>query len=355
MKIVCIRWGEFGKPWDRSPEYVIRELEKRGCEILKVELHGIVKKVKLRNYLKTLAYIIKSDLTFFIDPIAPCFFPPFIFRKVLYLCVDPNLTPYRLRMIRKMKKPLYFIGDVLILPRISTQIVAPGILVEKYLRLLKVRKPITIIGHGFEEKFLLDPPKKEIEKLRKKLGCDNAFVFGYLGNASPAEFFDTFLPALATVLKKHSDQKIKIIFVGPENEAKERLKKLATSAGLGEENLIFIGRIPHEQVNLYIPLFDVYFNPDFGVSGLALKELMAKKKAGISLSGQTEPYIIDGFNMAFATNNVEDIAEKLDRLLSDKEFREYIAFNARTSVSSFTWKAIGDKYKALINEIVLSR
>lgn len=352
MKIVCIRWGRFGKPWDRSPEHILRELEKRGFQTLKVELHEIIKKVKVKSYLRLLAQIIRSDLAFFIEPVAPCFFPPFIFRKVLYLCVDPNLSPYRFRTIRRMKKPLYLIGDVLVLPRISTEIVVPGVLVEKYLRLLKVRKPITIISHGFEDRFLIDPPKKEVMRLRKKLGCDGAFVFGYLGNASQAEFFDTFLPALAIVFKKHSDQTIKIVFVGPENEARERLKKLATSAGLPEENMIYTGRIAHEDVNLYIALFDVYFNPDFGVSGLALKELMARKKAGVSLSGQTEPYIIDGFNMVFAANDVKDIAEKLDRLFSDKKYREYIASNARTSVSSFTWKAIGDKYKTLINRII---
>ena len=352
IKIVCIRWAKFGEPWDRSPEYILRELEKRGCQILKVELPEIVKKLKIKSYLKLLAHIIMSDLVFFTDPIAPCFFPPLIFRKVLYLCVDPNLSPYRFRTIRRIKKPLYFIGDVLLLPRISTEIVVPGVIVERYLRQLKVRKPIMIISHGFEERFLLDPPKKEVERLRKKLGCDGAFVFGYLGSASPAEFLDTFLPALARVFKKNPDKTIKIVFVGPENEAREKLEKLATSAGLPEENLIFVGRIPHEHTNVYIALFDVYFNPNFVVSGLAVKELMAGKKAGVSLSGQSEPYTIDGFNMVFGANEVKEISEKLDRLFSDKGYREYIANNARISISPFTWKAVGDKYKALINRII---
>lgn len=103
-----------------------------------------------------------------------------------------------------MKKPLYFIDDMLILPRISTKIVAPDVLVERYLWLLKVRKPITIITHGFEENFLIDPPKKEVERLRKKLGCDNAFVFGYLGNESPAESFNTFLRIIFALVTRNT-------------------------------------------------------------------------------------------------------------------------------------------------------
>ena len=354
MKIVCIRWGKFGDPWDRSPEYVLRELEKQPFEILKVELPTIVKRLRIGSYLKLLARIIDSNLVFFADPIAPCFFPPFIFKKVLYLCVDPNLSPYRFRTIRRIKKPLYFVGEALLLPRISTEIVVPGILVERYLLQLRVRKPITIISHGFEERFLLNPPSKEVDVLKKRLSCEDAFVFGYLGGASPAEFLDTFLPALALVIKKHPDRTIKIIFVGPENETRERLEELATSVGLREDNLVFVGRISHEQVAVYIALFDVYFNPNFVVSGLAVKELMAGKKAGVSLSGQAELHTIDGFNMLFAKNDVKDIAEKLERLLSDREYREYIASNARATVSSLTWKAVGDKYRAIIKRVILS-
>lgn len=353
-KILCVQWARFGDPWNRLPEYVIRELERMGYQILKVEIHEIIKKAKITDYLKLLAKIIKSDLTLFTDSVASCFFPPFIFRKVLYLCTDPNLSPYRFRTIRRMKKPFYFVGDAILLPRISKEIVVPAAIVERYFRQLKVKKPITIISQGFEESFLLDPPKKELERLRTKLGCSDSFVFGYLGDASPAEFFSTFLPALVIILKRHPNRKIKVMFVGPKDEAKERLSKLAKSAGLTQDNLIFTGRIPHEQVSRYIALFDVYFNPNFVVSGLAIKELMAQKKTGVSLSGQGEPYIVDGFNIVLAKNNVKDVSEKLERLLLDKQYRDYIASNARNSISSYTWKSVGEKYKELIDRIISS-
>jgi PEP-CTERM/exosortase A-associated glycosyltransferase len=129
---------------------------------------------------------------------------------------------------------------------LRNDIVARGINKEK----------ITIIPNAVNYEHF-DKSVEPDEQLREQLQLKDKPVLGFIGSFYAYEGLALLLEALAIILKTRPNMRLLLVGGGPEER---RLKELTAKLGL-QENVIFTGRVPHEQVPRFYGLVDILVYP----------------------------------------------------------------------------------------------
>jgi hypothetical protein len=93
--------------------------------------------------------------------------------------------------------------------------------------------------------------------LRAHLGLDGATVLGFAGSFYGYEGLNLLLDALPGLVAHHPDLRVLLLGGGPREED---LKRQAQALGVAER-VIFVGRVPHKDVQRYYDLIDVLAYP----------------------------------------------------------------------------------------------
>ncbi|MBV5311015.1 TIGR04063 family PEP-CTERM/XrtA system glycosyltransferase, partial [Chromatium okenii] len=107
--------------------------------------------------------------------------------------------------------------------------------------------------------------------LKQQLGLDNAIVLGFVGSFYAYEGLDLLLDALPRL--RHSHPNLRLLLVGGGAQA-EPLQAQAQRLGIADQ-VIFTGRVPHNEVSRYYDLIDLLVYPRHS---LRLTELVTPLK-----------------------------------------------------------------------------
>ena len=154
--------------------------------------------------------------------------------------------------------------------------------------------------------------------LAKKLNVDDACVLGFVGSFYAYEGLDLMLESMQELAKRDKKYVLLLVGGGPEDK---RLKQMVADFGL-EQNVIFTGRVPHDEVANYYDLIDLLVFPRKSmrltelVTPLKPLEAMAQRKLVLAsdVGGHHElithgenGYLFKADNVADLTRNVEEI------------------------------------------------
>ncbi len=166
-------------------------------------------------------------------------------------------------------------------------------------------------------------PSAADPQLLEKLKLNNMTVLGFIGSFYDYEGLDILLKAMHSILVRVPNACLLLVGGGPEEK---NLKKLAEQKALGDR-VIFTGRIPHDRVQDYYNLVDIFVYPrkkmrltDL-VTPLKPLEAMAQHKlvAASDIGGHRE-LIEDGKTGAlFKADDPLALAKKIDELVKNKE------------------------------------
>ena len=130
----------------------------------------------------------------------------------------------------------------------------------------------------------------------------------------------------------------------------EQVKSEICQHGL-EKHVTLVGEIPSSEIPAKLADVDICVHPFPNKVGLAeiypvkIYEYLAMSKAVVAsdLPG-VRTLIQDGYNgLLFQPSNPEDLADKLEFLITNPPEREKLAKNARPSVSQYGWNIVLDK------------
>ncbi|MFK9093520.1 glycosyltransferase family 4 protein [Bacillus salipaludis] len=189
-----------------------------------------------------------------------------------------------------------------------------------------------LINKGIpEEKIYFVPNGVDVKKfkpqlpnseLKKKYDLDNKLVIGFIGSVTHYEGLDYLLKALL-VLKK-MEIPFSFLLVG-DGKALPELKQLAREIQL-EEEIIFVGRIPHDEVKEFYSVIDVFPFPRTKakvcqlVTPLKPFEAMAMGKLVlVSDIPALREMVIDGeTGLVFKAEDVSSLVECLQQVENNK-------------------------------------
>ncbi|RRQ22832.1 TIGR04063 family PEP-CTERM/XrtA system glycosyltransferase [Thiohalobacter thiocyanaticus] len=115
---------------------------------------------------------------------------------------------------------------------------------------------ITVIPNAVDiERFEFDLPRDA--ELAAELGLENKIVLGFIGSFYAYEGLALLLEALPGLLRVRSDIRLLLVGGGPQAE---RLRARAAELGI-DQQVVFVGRVPHDQVHHYYGLVDAFVYP----------------------------------------------------------------------------------------------
>lgn len=225
-----------------------------------------------------------------------------------------------------------------------------------------------IVGRGVsEDKVTVIPNAVNAEKftlggeadpeLQQQLGLQNSRVLGFIGSFYAYEGLPMLLQALPKIRQQHGDIKVLLVGGGPQDDT---LKQLAQTLDIAEQ-VVFTGRVPHEQVSRYYDLVDILVYPRLSmrltelVTPLKPLEAMAQGRlfAASDVGGHHE-LIKDGVTgRLFKADDVDSLAETVIDLLDNQAQWPTLKANGRKYVEEErNWRVSVARYHALYERLV---
>ena len=196
--------------------------------------------------------------------------------------------------------------------------------------------------------------------LAAELGLTGAEVVGYIGSFYDYEGIDDLIAAMPALVAARPDAKLLLVGGGP-MEAPLRAQAAASPVA---HRIVFVGRVPHEQVEDYYALTDVLAYPrkqmrltDL-VTPLKPLEAMAQRRlvAASDVGGHRE-LIADGVTgTLFAPGNPTAVAAALTALFADRDHWDVRRDRARAFVEAErNWSSNVSRYEPVYQRLVKSR
>lgn len=186
--------------------------------------------------------------------------------------------------------------------------------------------------------------------LKMKLGLGNSRVLGFIGSFYAYEGLDLLIAALPSILKQVPDVKILLVGGGPQDAA---LRRQVMALDL-KERVVFVGRVPHDEVNRYYDLIDVlvYARHPMRLTELVtpLKPLEAMAQGRLMVAsdvGGHKELIQDGkTGVLFRAGHPGDLASKVVGLLKCNQGWDAMKRNGRQFVENErNWFASVQRYQ----------
>jgi len=184
-------------------------------------------------------------------------------------------------------------------------------------------------------------PKARSQSLRRSLGIDDIYSVLCARWWRPNYRVDVFVKTMPLVLKEMKNVKFVMLGGGP---LESKLKELARKLGV-YENILFVGKVPEEEMPKYLASVDVYVDTlsDYRVSilggsvvarggggmGQTTREVMACGTPQI-LSNMLDVRSSDWFHgLMYKQLDHRDLAEKIALLLKNEKLRRKIGEESR--------------------------
>lgn len=220
---------------------------------------------------------------------------------------------------------------------------------EKY----KVDKNVHIIPTGIEiEKFYKENINKDkLEKLKQKLNIENDFIILYIGRLGEEKNVDFLIDNQEYFAKNNKNVKLLIVGDGPDiKKYKAKTKKLKL-----ENNIIFTGKVPYNEIQYYYNLGNVFVTASTTeTQGLTVIEAMATSLPVVCIDDESfRNTVVNNLN-GYLFNNKKEYRKYIEDLVNDKKLLKKIGKQARISTDQYSSKyyaeRVLDVYKKTIKE-----
>lgn len=180
-------------------------------------------------------------------------------------------------------------------------------------------------------------PEGKIKEVLAKYGVHKPFIL-YVGNAFPYKNLGTLLEAL-----KLSPKKIKLVYASGRNVFVDRLFIMARELGV-DDRLVITGFVPNEELAILYKQTECLVFPSlsegFGLPGI---EAMAAGCPVVCSNIPVFKEVYGGAAAYFDPKDPKDIAEKIEFIIKNSEFRNSLIKKGFEQVKRYSWKKLAQE------------
>ncbi len=194
----------------------------------------------------------------------------------------------------------------------------------------------------------IDPDKIKVDEelkqtLKNKYNPDDKIIVGFVGSIFGYHGVDLFIGAMASLMKTNSNL---IVFIVGDGHLIPKLKQLSESLQV-QNQVIFTGSVPHQQVFTYIDLMDITVLPKTNdyCSPVKIFEYAAMGKAVIAANKSgVRDVLTDRIDGLLAEPTENSLRLSIQSLIADKAFRISLAEHFKKKVlGNYTWSETAKK------------
>lgn len=196
-------------------------------------------------------------------------------------------------------------------------------------------------------------PKTGPAKRPKMIGEHDRFIM-YLGTAFPHKNLPRLVEAFDILHAKHPD--LKLVFVGKREKHYEELER-DIQTHPSAKNIIVTGFLPDEEAKWLHEHSQAYIFPSMSEGfGLPALEAMGYGSAVVSSNATCLPELYGDAAHYFDAYDVQDMADKIDDVLTNKKLRDTLRKKARPQYEKYSWHKMAEEtliaYKEVLGETV---
>lgn len=218
---------------------------------------------------------------------------------------------------------------------------------------------VTVIPNAVDlAKFSSNTEKDQ--SVAESLNLSNNLVLGFIGSFYAYEGLPLLIEALPKILTKQKNVKLLLVGGGPdEAKMKQKIKQLDLS-----KQVIFTGRVPHEQVQKYYNLVDIFIYPRYPmrltdlVTPLKPLEAMAQNRLVVASDvGGHKELIQDGKNgKLFKAGNASALAQAVLTLIDEKsQWQHYHKAGKQYVQTERNWPTSVANYKEVYKAVLSAK
>lgn len=179
----------------------------------------------------------------------------------------------------------------------------------------------------------------EAAEFLSQLNINQAFVL-YTGGVDERKNLTRLIQAYA-LLPDSLRKDHQLVFVGKiQSDIIQKIKKIASNEGLVDDELIFTGYLPDEDLVKLYNLCELFVFPSWHEGfGLPALEAMACGAAVIGANTTSLPEVIGLDDALFDPFEVKAISAKLEHALQDQAFKDQLQEHAKQQSKKFSWDA----------------
>ena len=213
------------------------------------------------------------------------------------------------------------------------------------------RRPVAVVPNGADTRVFFPRDRADA---RRRLGLPREDrIVSFVGVLTPRKGVDTLFEAMGILAR--DPEGAPLLTVAGIGELRESLETRARALGIGER-IRFVGKVPHDEVALWMAAGDVFCLPSLS-EGLptVVCEAMACERAVVATAVDGTPEIVDdgATGLLVPPRDADALAAALRRLLQDDDLRARFEAEALTrATSTYTWTANARAHVGLYEALV---
>lgn len=228
---------------------------------------------------------------------------------------------------------------------------------DELVRLYSVpAEKVLVINNGANTDIFKPLDRKQA---RAELGLDDSKKYVcFVGHLAAWQGVEFLIHSAPSILDKFPE--VRFLVVG-DGIMKDKLLEIASEMGISDK-FIFTGRVPYENVPVYINAADVCVAPfikernsKIGLSALKTYEYLAcgKPIVASSIPGVKDLIDLSGGGISVPPENPEELANAVVKLISDENMRDAMGERGRKYVvENHSWDGVARRILEICDEIV---
>lgn len=187
-----------------------------------------------------------------------------------------------------------------------------------------------------------EPKKRIIKKTDlNSLGITKPFIL-YVGNAYPHKNLERLVLAYGKLITDYLLD-YQLVIVGKKDSFRDQVERDVNKAGLNDK-VIFTGFVSDDTLHYLYKSAEIYVFPSlsegFGLPGL---EAMSYDLPVVSSNETCLPEVLGDGALYFDPRNINDMARKMAKLISDDELKLTLIKLGRNRIKNFSWEITAKK------------
>ena len=210
---------------------------------------------------------------------------------------------------------------------------------------------IWVLYEGFDSVFQKKEISKELElKIKNRYDIRNKFILS-VGIIDVRKNIPMLLDAFLK-LNPEVRQDTQLVFAGgnPDYIIKQ-IMELAKDKGMLDKDIIFTGYVSDEDLMILYNICDLFIFPSWYEGfGLPPLEAMACGAPVLTADATSLPEVTGNSDALFDPFSVDSISEKINRVLTDKNFRSELSVKGLEQAKKFSWEESAKKIISLFEK-----
>lgn len=231
-------------------------------------------------------------------------------------------------------------------------ITTPSASMKKIIENYGIKNRIEVIPNAIHLISFKEDDELKRAEIKKKYNLkENDKIVLFVGRVASEKSIDKIIKALA-IIKKRNINKVKLLIVGG-GKAMDELKQLARTLKV-EEDVIFAGTVSYEEIQHYYKMAYVFtIASTTETFGIVTIEALASGVPVVAVKAPGAADILtDAVDGLLVDDNVEKIANALEKIIKEPELREKLSQGALKTSEKYSINTISEVMLNLYREVI---